>query len=82
MNRKLTTGVPQLHPVAVVSPWHHIGIDFIGPLHPTADDGSKFILTVSDYFSKYVEAIPTPDKCSSRVASLLYKVMRHFDASV
>ena len=75
MNRKLTTGVPQLHPVAVVSPWHCIGINFIGPISPTADDGNKYILTISDYFTKYVEAIPTPDKCSSRVASILYKVV-------
>ncbi len=75
MNRKLTTGVPQLHPIAVVSSWYCIGMDFIGPLFPTADDGSKYILTISDYFSKYVEAIPTPDKCSSRVATLLYKVL-------
>ncbi len=75
MNRKLTTGVPQLHPIAVVSSWYCIGMDFIGPLFPTADDGSKYILTISDYFSKYVEAIPTPDTCSSRVATLLYKVL-------
>ncbi len=58
MNQKLTTGVPQLHPV--VSSWYCIGMDSIGPLFPTADDGSKYILTISDYFSKYVEAIPTP----------------------
>eukprot|EP00731_Ephydatia_muelleri_P007571 Em0003g1819a len=31
MNRKLTTGVPQLHPISVKAPWYMIGIDFIGP---------------------------------------------------
>ena len=36
INRKKTTGVPQLHPVPVKSPWYHIGIDFIGPLTPVA----------------------------------------------
>ncbi len=75
MNQKLTTGVSQLHPMAVVSSWYCIGMGFIGPIFPTADDGSKYIFTISDYFSKYVEAIHTPDKCSSRVASLLYKVL-------
>ena len=70
INRKLTTDVPQLHPIPVVSPWQCIEIDFIGPLSPIATDGSKFILTISDYFSKYVEVVPTPDKCSSHVASL------------
>ncbi len=50
MNRKLTTGVPQLHPITIVSSWYCIGMDFIGPLFPTADDGSKYILTISDFF--------------------------------
>ena len=42
MNRKMTTGAPQLHPISVHSPWHMIGIDFIGPLSPPADDGSRY----------------------------------------
>jgi len=48
MNRKMTTGTPELHPIPVKSPWHQIGIDFVGPLSPEADDGSRYILTVSD----------------------------------
>ncbi len=39
-----------------------LGIDFVGPLSPTANDDSRYILTMSDYFTKWVEAIPTPDK--------------------
>ena len=26
MNRKMTTGAPELHPIPVKSPWYHIGI--------------------------------------------------------
>lgn len=74
MNRKLTTDIPELHPIPVKSPWHQIGIDFIGPLTPTADDGNKFLLTVSDYFTKWVEAIPTKDKMASTVSNALFKV--------
>ena len=74
MNRKLTTGIPELHPIPVKSPWHQIGIDFIGPLCPVADDGSQYILTVSDYFTKWVEAVPTPDKTASSVSNALFKV--------
>ncbi len=75
MNRKLTTGVPHLQPVPVVSSWYHLGIDFIGPLSPPpGEDGSRYILTISDYFTKLVEAVPTPDKCASRVATVLFKV--------
>ena len=74
MNRKSTSGVPELHPIPVKSPWHMIGIDFIGPLSPEADDGSRYILTLSDYFTKWVEAVPTTDKTASGVAASLFKV--------
>eukprot|EP00731_Ephydatia_muelleri_P038909 Em0983g3a len=57
MNRKLTTGVPVLHPIPVKAPWYMVGIDFIGPLSPVAKDGSRYILTISDYFTKWVEVI-------------------------
>ena len=71
MNRKLTTGVPQLHPISVKAPWYMIGIDFIGPVSPEAEGGSKYILTVSDYFTKWVEAIPTIDNKAVTVAAVL-----------
>ena len=71
MKRKMTTGMPKLHPVAVKEPWYMVGIDFVGPL---AGDGSRFILTLSDYFTMWVEAIPTPDKSAPQVASSLFKV--------
>ena len=44
MNQKLTTGVPELHPIEVKSPWHMIGIDFVGPLAPPSHDGHRYIL--------------------------------------
>ena len=75
MNRKLTTGVPELHPIAVKSPWYQIGIDFVGPLTPPASDGSQYILTLSDYFTKCVEAIPRADKTAIGVAEALFKVI-------
>ena len=70
----MTTGAPQLHPVPVKSPWYHIGIDFIGPLTPVAQDGSQYTLTISDYFTKWVETVGTPDKLASTVAITLFKV--------
>ena len=74
MNRKMTTGKPELHPIPVKSPWHQIGIDFVGPLSPESDDGSRYIFTASDYFTKWVEAVPTIDKSASTVATVLFKV--------
>ena len=62
---------PELHPIPVVAPWHHIGIDFIGPISPK---GNCYILTISDYFSKWVEALPTASKHAEVVAAALFKV--------
>ena len=74
MNNKPFDGVPELHPVPVHSPWHHVGIDFIGPIHPTSRSGNRFILTLSDYFTKWVEAIPLPSKHAIGVAKSLHQV--------
>lgn len=63
-----------LHSVPVHSPWHHIGMDFIGPIYPTSANGNKFVLMISDYFTKWEKAIPLPSKYSLGVAKSLFKV--------
>lgn len=69
----MTVAAPELHPVPVVSPWYHIGIDFVGPLPPSTQ-GSRYILTVSDYFTKFVQAFPTETKHACGVVDALFKV--------
>ena len=39
--------------------------------------GNLYILTVSDYFSKCVEAVPLPSKHAVRVAHALFKVSKN-----
>ena len=73
--RKISTTAPELHPIPVVAAWHHIGIDFVGPISPSSTKGSRYILTIADYFSKWVEAIPTATKNASDVATSLFKVV-------
>jgi hypothetical protein len=57
VNGKLTCGRPELHCVPVQSPWFHVGIDFVGPISPPSVSGNSYILTLSDYFTKWVEAV-------------------------
>ena len=57
------------------APWFHVGVDFIGPLCPISKEGNRYILTLSDYFSKFVEAVPLPDKCAKSVSRILFKVI-------
>ena len=35
-----------------------LGIDLIGQIFPPSSKGHKFILVATDYFTKWVEAIP------------------------
>lgn len=45
-------------PVHVDEPFRQWGIDFIGEIHPPSSGQHKWILTATDYFTKWVEAIP------------------------
>ena len=57
--------------------WQQIGIDLVGPL-PVAPSGNKYIMTVTDYFSKWPEAKAIPTKEGSQVAEFLYTLfLRH-----
>ena len=65
---------PELHPVQVKTPWYHIGVDFIGPIH-ASKQGNQLILTLSDYCTKYVDAVALSTKCASVTAGALFKVL-------
>ena len=73
---------PRTTSLAVKSPWHQLRIDFVGPLTPPAEDGSRYILTLSDYFTKWVEAVPTPDKSANGVAAARFKLIVYHVASL
>ena len=62
-----------LHSVKVVSKvWYLVGIDPIDA-GKMSGKGNRYLLTTTDYFSKYVEAIPLPDKSALSVTKGLYK---------
>ena len=69
----MSTAMPELHPIPVKSPWFHLGIDFIGPV-TTSGKGNRFILTISDYCTKWVEAVALETKCASATATAMFKV--------
>ena len=53
-----TVETTELYPVPVHTTWVHIGIDFIGPIFPISASGNRYILTLTNYFSKWVEVVP------------------------
>jgi transposase InsO family protein len=60
----------QLQKLTVGMPWERIGIDITGP-HPKSRNGFTYILTLSDYFSKWADAFPIRNQEASTVAKVL-----------
>jgi hypothetical protein len=61
-----------LHPIPIVAPWYHVGIDLVKM--PKSKSGNSYILSLVDYFTKWPEAIAIPDKKAETIASSLYKI--------
>lgn len=51
--------------------WCRIGVDLIGPL-PQTSRGNRYIITVTDAFTKWVEAGAIADKTSRTTAEFIY----------
>jgi hypothetical protein len=57
-------GVVQAVPASVlhhvIKPWpfRGWGLDFIGEIHPSSTKGHRFFVVATDYFTKWVEALP------------------------
>ena len=58
----------------VQATWFHIGIDLVGPL-PTSLKVNRYILPISDYFSKFAEAVPLSSKNADGVSAAFFKIM-------
>jgi len=50
-----------LKPVAASGPFQQWGLDFIGEIHPASSGQHRWILTTTDYFSKWIEAMKQED---------------------
>ena len=56
--RKKVVSLP-LNPISVEAPFQQWGLDFIGEIKPNSSRQHKWILTATDYFTKWIEAIPS-----------------------
>ncbi|TPX53137.1 hypothetical protein PhCBS80983_g06358 [Powellomyces hirtus] len=62
--------VGPLTPFVVNDPWEKIGIDIVGKL-PTTARGNNYIVILTDYMTKWVEAFAVPDITANRVSRRL-----------
>jgi hypothetical protein len=47
-----------MNPITKPWPFQGWGLDFIGEIHPSSSKGHHFILVATDYFTKWIEAVP------------------------
>jgi hypothetical protein len=48
-----------LKPIVITGPFQQWGLDFIGEIHLPSSGQHRWILVATDYFTKWIEAIPT-----------------------
>ncbi|KAF3699836.1 THAP domain-containing protein 5 [Channa argus] len=63
--------------IEVKEPWQWLGLDVRGPL-PQTLNGHKYILTLTDYYSKWVEAVPMQSCLPPHVAKHIIDIITHF----
>src|SRR5579883_1396784 len=75
-------GKPQvnepLHPIQVGQPFSRVGIDVVGPLNETKN-GNKYIITATDYLTKWVEVRAVRNAKKEDIAQFLWEeiICRH-----
>lgn len=78
-NTPSTKPAGELQPLApTLYPFQQVGMDFVGPL-TESQDGNKYIVVMVDYYTKWVEAVATPEAtaaCAAR-AFMESMVLRH-----
>ena len=72
-----------LRPVTVNGPFQQWGLDFIGEINPSSSEQHKWILVATDYFTKWIEAIPTRNATHQVIMRFLYEnIFNRFDCPV
>eukprot|EP00253_Pinus_taeda_P014804 PITA_14804 len=60
-----------LKPISTEKPFQQWGLDFIGEIYPSSSGQHKWILTATDYFTKWIEAIPCRQANASTIIQFL-----------
>ena len=59
-------------PLPIIStPFERVAVDLVGPIEPRASDGSRYILTLVDFATRWPEAVPLRNIEASTVAEAM-----------
>jgi hypothetical protein len=66
-----------VHPI--IKPWPFRGwaLDFIGQIHPASSKGHRFVLVATDYFTKWMKAVPLKNMMDTGVIHFISEHIIH-----
>lgn len=59
-----------LQKFSVGAPFERLGVDILGPL-PQSNRGNRYLLVITDYFTRWPEAVPMPNQEAKTIADAL-----------
>jgi hypothetical protein len=60
-----------MNAIIVKNPFEQLVLDFIGEINPPSSGQHKWILTTTDYFKKWIEAIPMRNSTDKVIMNVL-----------
>jgi hypothetical protein len=60
-----------MNPIVKLWPFRDWGMDIISKINPPSSKGHQFILAITDYFTKWVEAVPMNSIASKDVINFV-----------
>ncbi|KAK1614912.1 hypothetical protein QYE76_020429 [Lolium multiflorum] len=66
-----------MNPIIKSWPFRGWGMDMIGKIHPPSSKGHVWVLAITDYFTKWVEAVPMKQVASSDVVDFVREHVIH-----
>jgi hypothetical protein len=67
-----------LNPIVVLGPFQQWGLDFIREIYLTSSGQHRWILTATDYFTKWIEAIPTRNASHKVIIGFFEDIIARF----
>jgi hypothetical protein len=67
-----------LKPIVASTPFQQWGLEFIGEIHPPSSGQHRWIMTATDYFTKWIEANPTRSSSHKVIIRFLEDIIARF----
>jgi len=67
-----------MKPIVVYGPFQQWGLDFIRKIYPSSSGQHRWIMTATNYFTKWIESIPTRNSTHKVIIGFLEDILSRF----